>query len=484
MTLSSSLSSPGIGSGLDVKSIVDQLVAVERRPIDVLARQVSSVKSRISSFSLVKNFLSNLHDAAARLGDPDLWRSVTASSSDDAVASVASSSAGAAPGRHSVKVVDLAQPQTAASHPFADAKAAIGPGRLTFQAGTWSADGATFTPAAGASPTTVDVPASASLESVRDRINQSSADVRATIVRDAGGARLVLRSAQPGDSHGFTVDVQGPDGQTPPSAALQAFQLTPGHRTMDVTEAAQDAHVTIDGVAVVFASNTLDSVIDGLTITLHKPSATAVTLGVQTDSGTMKKALSDFVGAYNDLARYLAAQTKYDASTKTAAPLQGDATTMQIQRTLRNALQAPSSGSSVFGRLLDVGIHLTDGNALTLDASVADTALKNPEELSRAFTTDIAGHDDQEGFGVRFSKLVDQAIGYDGAVTQRTQALSAQVQRQQKRQEQMEDRLTAFRARLLKQYTALDGTMSELQAQSSYVTQQMKMLANQATSKK
>ena len=191
----------------------------------------------------------------------------------------------------------------------------------------------------------------------------------------------------------------------------------------------------------------------------------------------MKKALTAFVGAYNDIAGYIAAQTKVDPATKTAATLQGDATTMQLQKLLAGALSGASTASGAFPRLLDVGIHLTADNTLALDGAKADKALTNPKELAKAFTSHDAGDATGDGFGVRFAALATKALDFEGLLATRTRALEGTIARYQDRQDKMEALVSQYQDRLLKTYTALDTKMATLKSQSDYVTQQMKMLA-------
>jgi flagellar hook-associated protein 2 len=303
-----------------------------------------------------------------------------------------------------------------------------------------------------------------------------------------------MRSTQTGEANGFRVQVAGPDADTPPSAALASLAFdpaAPGSGDPDApattrTQSAANARASINGVSVSTATNTIDSAVEGLTITLGKVSDTPVMIQVSSNTAGMKQALGNFIGAYNDAAKYLAAQMKVDTAAKTAAPLEGDASTLQLQRLLKAAVRGPTDASSSLPRLLDVGIHTQSDGTLTLDSKQADAALAKPAELAKAFTTRTdsdATNASGDGFGVRFQKLTDALLGADGLVTRRTDALNAQARRTQDRQSQMEDRLSSYQDRLLKQYSALDTKMSTLSSQSAYMTQQIKMLSNQSSSK-
>jgi flagellar hook-associated protein 2 len=482
--MTGTISSAGIGSGLDVKSIVDKLVSIEHRPVDLIATQQKSVQTKLSSFGLLKNYMGNLKDAANQLADSALWKSTTATSTNAAIATATptpGSLTAAAIGSYHLKVGNLAQAQTLVSKPVADTKAELGAGSLKIEIGTWGADGK-FKAKADTNPASIDLADGASsLEALRDRINAANAGVNATILRDAKGARLVVKSSTTGEENAVRITASGPAEGDPAPAGLAALAYDPpntGAGAMTQAQAGLNAHATINGVDISSASNVLDGAVEGLTISLQKASDDAVDIGVGADTATMKKALASFVSAYNDIAGYIANQTKYDAATKSAGTLQGDATTLQLQKMLRSALSDASGASGALPRLLDVGIHLGADNALVMDSTKADKALVNPQEMARAFAGRDSDNSANNGFGVRFAELGTKTLGFDGLFTSRTQAMQATINRYQDRQDKMEDLVTQYQERMMKVYTALDTKMSTLTAQSNYVTQQMKMLAN------
>jgi len=478
--MTSSLSSPGVGSGLDVKGIVDKLVAIEHRPVDVLAAHQKSVQTKISSFGLVKNFMANLKDAASTLAGKSLWTATSATSSNASVATAASVPAGhAAAGRYQLRVKNLAQAQTLVSAPTRDSKANLGAGVLHIELGTWPpADGA-FEPKSGATPVTVVLPESpSSLEAVRDRINASAAGVNASILRDSNGARLIVKSLSTGEENGARITAEGPHpGEDPPESLAALTYDPPQAGGMSRAQAARDASATLNGVPVSSPDNVLDGAIDGVTITLQKASDDPVDIAVSPDSAAMKKALTAFVGAYNDLAQYMAAQTKYDAASKTAAPLQGDPTMLQLQKLLRNALSTASGASAALPRLLDVGIHLDASNSLAIDGAKLDKALSNPQELAKAFANRDPDGATNDGFGVRFAAIATKLLAPDSPLSQHGRALDDSVARYRDLRAKMEDRVSQYQDRVLKSYTALDTKMAQLRGQSAYVSQQMSMLS-------
>ncbi len=443
-----SLSSPGIGSGLDVNGIVDQLVALERRPITILQSAKTRLDTQLSSYGLMQSYMSNLQSIAGKLEGAANWARNSATSGDDATVGVSASSTAVA-ARYSVEVSRLATTQSLSSAVFAD-PSDLGGGTLTITRGGTPVD-------------IVIEPGDASLEAVRNKINQAGAGVSAAIVQDATGPLLVLTGTETGADNGVTISVSGATG----SLATLAY---PGGMTQ--RRAADNAIFTINDVPLTSASNRLQNVIDGVDLTLKKTTGGPVEIDVASDTEALKKDITDFVAAYNELNRYLAAQTKYDEGTKVAGALQGDRTAVGLIGKLRTLVQQPSAASSVFARLSDLGISLQRDGSLKVDDAKITAALADPAEVGRAFS------DADTGFAQRFKALADGMLGTDGALTTRSEGLRSSIRRNEQDQERMEDRATRVRERLLRQYTALDNTVSQLTGLNNLVTQQLAALAN------
>src|SRR5262245_58292628 len=187
------ISSPGVGSGLDVNSIVTQLVAIERQPIVKLQTQASSLQTKLSAFGKLQSDLSALRDAASALTSPSTWNQTTGTSSDSASVSVTTDATNK-PGSYSVQVTKLAQAQSNVSQTYAATTDLVGEGTIHIELGTWGV-GNTFTPKAGATAVDISVgPPAKSLAEVRDMINAADAGITAAVLSDASGSRLVFRS--------------------------------------------------------------------------------------------------------------------------------------------------------------------------------------------------------------------------------------------------------------------------------------------------
>ena len=473
------ISSPGVGSGLDVNSIVTQLVAIERQPIVQLQTQASSLQTKLSAFGKLQSNLSALRDAASALTRATTW-SQTAGTSSDSSAVAVTTDANNLPGSYSVQVLSLAKAQSNTSKTYTAATDLVGEGSIHIELGTWGV-GNSFTPKAGATAVDISVgPPAKSLNEVRDIINAANAGITAAVLTDASGARLVFRSTATGAANGFKLTVTDVDANNVDTSGLSALAYDPsvGVITMGQALAAANASALFNSVPVSSTSNTLSNIVDGMTLTLKKETTSAVEVTTAPDKDAIKKKIEAFVTAYNDLNKELAAQTKYDAATKTAGTLQGDSAAVNLRAALRATLSGNSSASTMFTRLADVGFDVKQDGSITLDSTKLDNALANLGELKKLFANADLDVPANNGFATLFRQRADQSIGIEGSIASRSEGLRERISRNEKRQAELEVRVAQTEARLRKQYTALDAQMGQLQSLSNYVSQQMTILNN------
>lgn len=472
------ISSAGIGSGLNVDDIVSKLVALERTPITQISKKVDGLKTELSSYGKVQSALSALRDAASKLTSPTTWSGTLATSSDPTSVTV-SAGAGAPTGNVSVKVEALAQSQTLVSGtPYASANTTVGQGSLTITLGKWATDGAEpptytgFTDKAGATPITINIgDGQDTLAGIRDAINGANAGVTASIVNDANGARLTLRSTASGEINAFRIDASG--GLTD-----LAYDPRVGVTSLIQTLPAQNARALINGIEVSSESNSLKEAIDGLNITLLKTSTVPASVAVSQDKDSIKKLIADFTSAYNAVNALLRDQTKYDAGSKTAGPLQGDATAIALQSQLRSIIGGSTTLAGGVGRLAEIGLEAgTDGNIKTSDAKL-NTAFSDLDSLKKLFMGLDGTNSGNDGFAQRIRSYVDGALSTDGRVSAKQAGLQKLIDSNNKSIDKLEDRVALTEKRLRARYTALDTQMSQLNGLSSYVTTQMNKLNN------
>lgn len=472
------ISSAGIGSGLDVNSIVSQLVNIERQPIRLLQGQATRLETQISAFGRVQSALSTLRDAAAKLGTASNWQQSTATSSNSAALGATPTGA-VQKGNYTVVVSQLATGQTLSSAGYATPATALGSGTLRIELGDFNA----VPPVPKTGATAVDIvidPNASSLTQIRDKINGAGAGVVASIVNDIGGSRLVLRSAQTGAENGFRVQIQADaDGNAANATGLSALAFDAsagGFSSMTRAQTASNAKATIDGIAVESASNTLSGTIEGLTLSLRQMGQAEVV--VEPDNAALKKSVDDFVTAYNESIKLMRAQTSYDPATKQAGPLQGDPSGKSMLQQLRGLFTGNGGISSVYGRLADAGLSLSTEGTVKVDAVKLTAALANGSELQKLFSNVDTVNPAKQGIADQLQGWLKKSLDGEGTLPTRTESLQERVRNNKEAQARLEDRVLRTQERLQRQYSALDTRMGQLSGLASYVSQQMNLLNN------
>ena len=470
------ITSLGIGSGADLNSLVTQLVAVERQPLQQMRSAASGLQTQVSSYGKLSSLLSGLQSSANKLSNSALWSQSSARSSDDAAVGVVGGS-GAAAGNYSVSVSKLASNQTVvAATALSSATAAVGSGTMTLELGEWEQEPLQFVPHVGRNSTTVNVEPEDTLTTLRDKINASGGGVTAALVTDSTGVRLSLRSTESGKENGFRVQVSDNDGTPTDNSGLSRFAFDPANNTSgtELKRSGSNAEAVVNGIPVSSASNRLEGVVEGVTFQLRKENFGSAEIAVTSDSDAVKKAIQAFADSYNELSKNISEQTRYDPTSRQGGPLQGDSAVGSIQRQLRGLINSSSGASSAFARLSDVGLQLQRDGTLSVNVTKLDAALTNPKELRQAFTNlDSGGNSANNGFARRYADLATQVLGSDGTLTTRTQSLQKMLTKNSEAQSRLNDRVDRFQQRMVQQYTALDGNLSRLNALSSSVTQQL-----------
>ena len=435
----------GLGGNVDVNALIKSSVDAVKLPITKtggLQQQAAVTNAKVSAFGQFKSLVSTLSDAAGKLSSMTGWNGAKASSSSAETVSVSATS-GAAATSFSVQVQNLASAQSSMSASLA-AKQPVGAGTVTLQIGTWAGEPKAFT-AGSAAAVDIAVGATDTLADVASKINGSKAGVTATILTDAGGERLLLRSTATGEAAGYQLSVQDADGSLADGAGLS--RLVAGM----TTEYAKNANATVNGVPVSSATNAFADTVAGVTFTAAKVTTDPVTITVSRDTSAVKKNVEDFVAAYNALNGALNAATKYDKATQTGALLQGDSTVVALQNTLRTALQAVSS-SGTLRNLSAVGVisagglglgNVTPAGSLELDSTKFNKAMEDPQAVE-AFVRGPDGGRVEDGFAGK----------------------AKEAERITERAERLEERLQ-------QRYTALDTKMASLNALNAYISQQV-----------
>lgn len=471
------ISSAGIGSGLDVKSIVSQLVALEKQPLKTLEVKATNVKAQISAFGEMQSQFAALTDVATRISSATAWGARKASSSNESAATVkATASTNATSFR--LDVDRLALQQSGSSAAIAP-DTRLGAGTLTFQLGAWSAGGAAFSPRS-ASSVNVAVAATDTLADIAVKINGASAGVVASVFKDGTNERLLIQSKDTGDVAGFRVQSADAamaglvfDSENKPGVGMAALGMP--------IQYGQDAKARINGLAVTSATNTLADNIAGVTISLVATTTTGygggsevrspITMSISEDVTPAVKNVNDFVTEYNKLNKTLSELTRYDAATKTAGLFQGDSSIVGLQQVLRNMIGSSSSGG-VYQRLSDVGIELQRDGSLTLNTVKLSAAANNGNALQQLFAANNS-NTLTNGFALKLKSFGQGVAASGGQLKAKAKSLDGVLNRNAQDQAKVNERAVKFEASLRARYTALDAQMGQMNALNAYVAQQV-----------
>jgi flagellar hook-associated protein 2 len=436
-----SISSPGIGSGINVNQLVSQLVAAERAPQEQrIARRETDARADLTAFNQIKTALSSLRTAANALDGSSGVAGRKATIQADAGFTATATSA-AALGRYTIEVESLATAQKRQSGPVTTS-ADLGTGTLSFTVGT-----ETFNVTLGATNT---------ITQLRDAINTATAGkgLAATVVNGDSGSVLVLNAAKAGTAGAITINATG---------SIATF--TNG---LAVTTTATNAVVKVDGVTRTADSNRLTDLISGVTIDLTKAQDNSTfTLDIVADNANVRTAMQSFVGAYNAALTQLRNASAFNAETRVGGPLVGDAAVRGLQQQLRGAI------GDAFDELSTLGIKSSKDGSLSIDVSKFDAALAaSPSAVERLFDKEIAG-----SLGAVLSARLEGAVAPNtGLLDARTKALNDRLKGLLSDRERLDVRISRIEDNYRRQFTALDGLVSQLQSTSSFLTQELARL--------
>lgn len=474
------LSSPGIGSGLDIGGIIDRLMLVEQRPLTLLNNKEVKQQAQLSAYGSLKGALSSFQESVKALTKPSLFTGIKASLTDSDLATVSALSS-AAVGSHQIEVQTLAQAQKIKSEAFNSVDTIIGSGTLTIEFGTYNEDG-TFTenPAKTLKTITID-PDRSSLADIRDTINAADAGVTASIVNDGSGNRLVIASKDTGLSNALKITVNDDDGNHTDNAGLSQLAYdasTDGIANMTETVAAQNAIMVIDGITINKSSNTISDALSGVTFNLLKADpGTTTTLSVAKDTEGVKTAVDAFVQAYNELEKTITGLSRYDTDNKQAAILTGDSTVRGVQTRIRSLLTAFQPDSTTgLNSLSQIGISFQKDGTLALDSSKLSEALADPTKDIAAFfaaqaTEESAGA--SLGFAARLDQLIEDVVKTGGLIDSRMSGINNTIRDIDKQRDVLGRRLEDVEKRLRAQFTALDTMIASMTQTSNFLQQQL-----------
>ncbi|WP_322529469.1 flagellar filament capping protein FliD [Salinicola sp. LHM] len=466
-----SISSLGIGSGLDLSGLLDDLESAEQEKLTPIVSQQQSYKTKLSAFGTLESSLTALRDAATKLSDPETFTAVKNSMTGDAV--TASTTGDAVAGRYQVSVSQLAQSQSVVSKGYGLEDSLEMSGTLTFSVGE-----DTFN---------VEVADGDTLADLRDAINAKKGGVSATIINDGTASRLVLSSTETGTDSVMSVK-SAADGD----ALDQAFGFTTavstdeatGEKTTTFTAASggtmeeavksQNAELTVNGIDITSQSNTVEDALQGVTFNLASVTD-GETLSVSKDTESMTKAVKAFVDAYNSFQSTADNLTSYDSESDTAGTLLGNSTMRSIESRLRSVLSY-SDSEGTFSMLSDLGIERQlDGTLKVDDDKLSDAITSDSDAVSQFFS----GADGKNGLVANIDETMGSILDDGGLLQTATDGIDTTLSRLDDRYTRMQESIDATVERYRTQFASLDSLVAQMNSTSSYLTQQFDALSAQ-----
>lgn len=462
------ITSLGVGSGLDLTGLLDQLQEAERGKLAPITLQKKQQEAKISAYGQLQTSLDAFQDAVAKINDPKLYQSLSAKVRGEGI--TATTTADALPGSYRVEVSQLATSGTLAS------------GRVDEKDQALDLQGAASLKLTFGSGDSVDIAiaADSTLNEIRDAINANKdAGVNATIINDGEGYRLALSSKETGveasiDSFSF-VDATNAVVTGPFSEATEAGSKRQG----------QDAALTVNGIAISSAKNQIEGAIQGVTLNLAELSiaegeTASSTVNIERDTLKQREAINGFVKAFNDLKGTVGKLTAFDSESGSAAVLLGDSAVRTIESRLRSALTSGVEGGEL-STLSQLGITLQrDGTLKTDDAKLSDLVSNNPQALSAFF----AGEETKSGLAGKLETSIKQMLGSNGVIKGAISGAENQVKSLDTRYERMEKSIESTISRYRSQFSQLDVMVAQMNSMSSYLTQQFDALDAQLGRKK
>ncbi len=445
------ISAPGLGSGLDVNGIISQLMAVESQPLAKLDQREAGYQAEISGYGTLKSALSSLQTSLTALGEPDTYHATSGSTTDDAVLAL-DTDADAVPSSYDIRVDRLAQRHKLGASEFAS--------DTTFGGNPDDA----LTLVVGSESFSVDLSSAMTLEQIQAAINVDDNETGVTaglITGDSGNQTLVLTSA----SSGYDDRVQLSFGGTIDAGS---FNFSTLNRDADgqllAADTELDAAMVVDGVSVTRGSNSIDDVIQGLTLDLKGVGHAVAT--IERNQAVASTALSGFVNAYNELKDQVAALS--------GGTLSGSSLLRGVESRLRGVLNQSLTGLGDISYISQLGITSNEKTGkLQFDSARLTTALDQGTDSVASFFTDS-----DNGFAARLDGVLDGLLQSGGMIDSVIDGTNSRIDRIGDQRIALERRLEAIEKRYRSQFAALDTLMARMTTTSDYLTQQLDNLSN------
>ena len=451
------ITSLGVGSGLDLSGLLTQLQAAERQKLTPLTQQQSAQQTKISAYGRLQSAMERLQESISSLNDPSTFRKQTSSVTGEGVIATAGETANA--GRYDINVTQLAKGGSVASNSVAiDQVLTTATTSLTIDFGATYTDGVFDPNAAPLNSYSLNIAADSTLEDVRDQINaDADAGVTASIVNDGTGYRLALSSKETGKE----ASVVGFSGLA--QLTMDDATLRPG----------QDAELEVNGIAITGTTNRIEEAIQWVTLDISAVSENPVSLVIERDEASLKETINEFVSTYNEVRSTIDRMTAFNGEGETSGELLGDRTVRTVEDRIRRDI-TDSLGNGDLNRLAQIGIDIDERGRLQVDETKLDEAVAtNPEGLMAFF----AGDTEEAGFAGRLNATLESITADDGIIQVSVNSAESRIDNLDERIARAELSIERNIARYRSQFSQLDGMIAQMNSTSAYLSQQFSMLS-------
>jgi flagellar hook-associated protein 2 len=459
------------GSGVDTASLVTSLVQAQfAAKTDALTKKSDTITAQISGASTLMSNVSQFAAALKSLATGGTLQTQPVSSTPSVLTATALSGGKLSGLSSAISVGQLAAGQIArTTTSVTNRTTALGTGTLTLTLGsaTYTADKTAMTGflAGAGTPVTIDIVAgSESLDGIAAAINAKAAGITASVVTDADGSAYLSLKGASGAAQAFTLTATDD-----PTGNLAQLNVGVGAAGTALTSGAQNARLTVDGVTVERASNTIDDLLAGVKLQLTGTSTTPVSLSSTTPADALKGAVTDFVDTYNEMLKTLNEQL--DPQT---GPLHGDTAAQSLLRSLRSLTTTPILTGGAAGTpttLGEIGVKTNRDGTLSVDTTTLTHALSvAPDAVEAMFAYSSNSTDGLTAALNSISLNTSSTLFGLGASTKRYNDLASSVA---KAQADISTQSDAMTTRLTQQYASMNAKVAAYRSTQSFLKNQI-----------
>jgi len=460
------ISSSGVGSGVNIRELVDDLLASESKDKKLrFDKNEAQALTKITAFGTLKSTLSDFKVKVDALKDADPFASRMVSSvlrSDNMKVLEAEASNSAQTGDFSIEVIKLAKSHKLASQNFATPTTIVGTGEIEFNV--------------GATAYAIEITDSdKTLQGIKDKINASTktTGISASLITSDTGAVMVFQSEKTGLDNAFTVTILGDaDGNDTDNAGLSKLAST----HLNLSQQGQDAEVKIDGVLVKNSTNAISDAIEGVTLNLLNTNALdPADMSISLNKNAAVTAIQEFVAVYNATLESVQKLTAYNKEDpKNAGMLLGDAIARGVQNQMRRVLNTANYDLPLgISSLAQMGVtsDRTTGMLQIDNYKLTSAVSKNFDKLGKFFI------DGDKGILNNMESMLDSYIQKNGIIKNKTNGLNSSIDLISEQRVALERHLIHLEERLLSQFIAMDSIVASLRSTSDFLKTQLDSLA-------